>query len=295
MSLKNTDQARAFAPNLTMRLVERPETGTTIRAAADLFTLLSDNIQESFGLAPVEALAAGLPVVGTDWDGLKDTVEHGVTGFRVPTTLAGPMTDLADRHDIGLDSYDSYIAGVAQFTAVDVPAAEAAFAALIGNPGLRARMSRAARAAALTRFDWEAVIGQYRKLWTELAALRHAARAERAPPLRGAERVPRRPDPSTLFADYPTRRLTPETRLALAPGLDAEAAAGRAMEIAALTGAAPRKDLLPSAETLRAAFAVLEAGPATAAILTAALPPARAWRLHRALGWLLKVDVLRLA
>lgn len=290
-----TEQARAFAPNLTMRLVERPETGTTIRAAADLFTLLSDNIQESFGLAPVEALAAGLPVVGTDWDGLKDTVDHGVTGFRVPTTLAGPMTDLADRHDAGLDTYDSFIAGVAQFTAVDVGAAEAAYAALIGNAALRARMSRAARAAALSRFDWEPVIGQYRKLWAELAGIRRASREERAPPMRGEERVPRRPDPSVLFADYPTRRLTPETRLALAPGLkDAEAALARVVEIAQLAGTAPRRDLLPGLDTMKAMFTLLQEGPASAARLTVEQPPARAWRSHRALAWLVKVDVLRI-
>ena len=40
-------------------------------AAADLFVSLSDNIQETFGLAPIEAMAAGLPVVVTDWDGYK--------------------------------------------------------------------------------------------------------------------------------------------------------------------------------------------------------------------------------
>ncbi len=288
------EQARAFAPNLTIRLVERPETGTTIRAAADFFTLLSDNVQESFGLAPVEALAAGLPVVGTDWDGLKDTVEHGVTGFRVPTLMAGPLADLAERHDAGLDSYDSFIAGVAQFTAVDVGAAEAAYAALISDAGLRARMSRAARAAALGRFDWEPVIRAHRKLWADLAAIRRAARDERAPPLRGEERVPRRPDPAFLFADYPTRRLTPETRLMLAPGLaGAEAAMARIVQVASLTGGAPRRELLPGAETLREVLARLEAGPAAAALLTAELPPMRAWRMQRALAWLVKVDVLR--
>jgi glycosyltransferase involved in cell wall biosynthesis len=290
------EQARALAPNLTVRLVERPETGTTIRAAADVFTLLSENIQESFGLAPVEALAAGLPVVGTDWDGLKDTVDHGVTGFRVPTLLAGPMTDLADRHDSGLDTYDSFIAGVAQFTAVDVGAAEQAYAALIGDAGLRAKMSRAAREAVLRRFDWEPVIGQYRKLWAELAALRRTSRDERAAPLRGEERVPRRPDPSVLFADYPTRRLTPETRLAFAPGVkDAEAAMARVMELVALTGTAPRRDLLPGADALRACFLVLQDGPAPAARLVLDLPPARAWRAHRALAWLVKMDIVRVA
>ena len=41
-------------------------------------------MQESFGLAPIEAMAAGLPVIASDWDGLRDTVSPDV-GIRVPT------------------------------------------------------------------------------------------------------------------------------------------------------------------------------------------------------------------
>lgn len=289
------DLARAVAPDLPIRLVERPPADTTLRSAADIFALLSDNIQESFGLAPVEALAAGLPVVGTDWDGLKDTIGHGVTGFRVPTMMAGPMPDLAERHDAGHDSYDSFIAGVAQFTAVDVPAATEAFRALVADPARRAAMGVAARRDALARFDWPVVIGQWRALWAETARLRRAARAERAPPPRGAERVPHRPDPGLFFADYPTGRLAPETRLALVPGMDAEATLARIVALAGVPGAAPRRDLLPALDGFRAALLLLEAGPCRAAELAAEQPPARAWRLHRALAWLLKMDLLRLA
>ena len=50
-------------------------------ASADLFISLSDNIQETFGLTPIEAMAAGLPVIVTDWDGYKDTVREGEDGF----------------------------------------------------------------------------------------------------------------------------------------------------------------------------------------------------------------------
>ena len=57
-------------------------------SAADLFTSLSDNIQETFGLPPVEAMAAGLPVVITDWNGYRDTLEDGVQGIAVPTISA---------------------------------------------------------------------------------------------------------------------------------------------------------------------------------------------------------------
>ena len=288
-------QAAAVAPDLAIRLVERPPTGTTIRNVADIFTLLSDNIQESFGLAPVEALAAGLPIVGTDWDGLKDTILHGETGFRVPVTMAGPMPELADRHDTGADSYDQYIAGVAQFTAVDIPAATEAFGALIADAGLRARMAEAARRDALARFDWAAVIPRWTGLAEQLAAQRQAARAERAAPLSGEERLPHRPDPSLLFADYPTRRLSPETRLMLVPGEDADAAMARLATLVAETGTTPRRDLLPAAGNLREALEALQAGPATAAMLTARIPLARAWRTQRALAWMLKLDLIRLA
>jgi glycosyltransferase involved in cell wall biosynthesis len=30
-------------------------------------------------------MAAGIPVVVSDWDGYKDTVRDGVDGFRIPT------------------------------------------------------------------------------------------------------------------------------------------------------------------------------------------------------------------
>ncbi|MGG5820768.1 glycosyltransferase family 4 protein [Falsiroseomonas sp. HW251] len=288
-------QAAAVAPDLAIRLVERPPADTTIRNVADLFTLLSDNVQESFGLAPVEALAAGLPVVGTDWDGLKDTVKHGETGFRVPVTMAGPMTDLADRHDTGLDTYDQFIAGIAQFTAVDVPAAEQAFAALFADAGLRARMGQAARRDAASRFDWAAVIPRWIGLVEELATIRAAARAERAQPLRGQERLPHRPDPSVLFADYPTRRLSPETRLRLVQGEDAAAAMRRMQHLAGLTGTVPRRDLLPGGDALQETLERLQDGPATVAQLTAEMPGPRAWRAQRALAWLLKMDLVQLA
>jgi hypothetical protein len=79
-------------------------------AAADLFISLSDNIQETFGLSPIEAMAAGLPVIVTDWDGYKDTVRDGVDGFRIPTWLPSPGAgaELARAHESGEVNYDMY-------------------------------------------------------------------------------------------------------------------------------------------------------------------------------------------
>ena len=62
------------------------------------FLSLVDNPQETFGLAPVEAMAAGVPVVVSDWDGYRYTVSDGVEGFLIPTLApanAGQGEELA--------------------------------------------------------------------------------------------------------------------------------------------------------------------------------------------------------
>jgi glycosyltransferase involved in cell wall biosynthesis len=50
--------------------------------AADVFVLPSR--QEGMPLAAIEAMDAGLPVVGTDVIGTRDVVAHGITGMLVP-------------------------------------------------------------------------------------------------------------------------------------------------------------------------------------------------------------------
>ena len=48
-------------------------------SVSDLFLLPS--IQESFGLAALEAMACGVPVVASKVGGLPEIIEDGVTGF----------------------------------------------------------------------------------------------------------------------------------------------------------------------------------------------------------------------
>ena len=66
--------------------------------AADLFTLPS--ISEAFGNGFAEALASGLPIVGTTVGGIPDLVKHGVNGLLVPpgdpASLAAAIRALAD-------------------------------------------------------------------------------------------------------------------------------------------------------------------------------------------------------
>ncbi|MBC7850221.1 MAG: N-acetyl-alpha-D-glucosaminyl L-malate synthase BshA [Chitinophagaceae bacterium] len=62
-----------------MRFVGRQEQMEDILAIADLFLLTSE--YESFGLAALEAMAAGVPVVSTDAGGLPEINIHGKTGY----------------------------------------------------------------------------------------------------------------------------------------------------------------------------------------------------------------------
>lgn len=76
--------AREFCPSVKAVFLDgrKPEIRRDVWFAADIFVSLPDNIQETFGITPIEAMAAGLPAVVTDWDGYRDTVEEGITGYR---------------------------------------------------------------------------------------------------------------------------------------------------------------------------------------------------------------------
>jgi starch synthase len=191
-------------------------------AAADFFVSLSDNIQETFGLAPIEAMAAGLPVVVTDWDGYKDTVRDGVDGFRIPTWMVPPDGEpFARGYEAGIDTYDLYCGLTCQTVSADLTLLTERLCDLIGNPELRQRFGEAGRRRAREVFDWGVVYRQYQALWAELGQLREAARRDpqqqallAAAPRAAASRM----DPFRAFAHYPTATIQSGTRFSLRPG-----------------------------------------------------------------------------
>jgi glycosyltransferase involved in cell wall biosynthesis len=54
---------------------------------ADVLVNLTLHHDENFGLAQIESMACGTPVVGTNWGGLKDTIVEGETGYKVSTLV----------------------------------------------------------------------------------------------------------------------------------------------------------------------------------------------------------------
>lgn len=103
-------------------------------ACADLFLLPSRN--ESFGLAALEALACGVPVIATDTGGLPEVVKHGETGFLLPPGAVEEMAEAA--------------------------------VALLSDDGLWASFSRAARQDAVARYSLDRIIPLYEELYREV-------------------------------------------------------------------------------------------------------------------------------
>jgi N-acetyl-alpha-D-glucosaminyl L-malate synthase BshA len=102
-------------------------------ANADLL-LLPTNV-ESFGLSALEALASGVPVIGTAAGGLPEVVTHGETGYLFP---------VGDHEAMG-----------------------EAGAALLRDDARWARMSAAAAADARARYDEDRIVARYEALYRE--------------------------------------------------------------------------------------------------------------------------------
>jgi glycosyltransferase involved in cell wall biosynthesis len=73
-----------------------PENYAELINTADIGINLTTLISENFGYTPVEMQACGLPVIGADWGGLKDTIKDGYSGYKIQTILSryGPRVNL---------------------------------------------------------------------------------------------------------------------------------------------------------------------------------------------------------
>ncbi|MGW8266640.1 MAG: N-acetyl-alpha-D-glucosaminyl L-malate synthase BshA [Longimicrobiales bacterium] len=103
-------------------------------ACADLFLLPSKN--ESFGLAALEALSCGTPVIASDTGGLPEVVTHGETGFLFPL---GAVEEMAE-------------AGLS----------------LLQDPARWSWFSRAARDDAIARFSNDRVVPVYEEFYRDV-------------------------------------------------------------------------------------------------------------------------------
>jgi glycosyltransferase involved in cell wall biosynthesis len=174
---------------------------TLALAAADVFVSPADNLQETFGLSVIEAMAAELPVVASNWDGYRDLVEEGSTGALIPTEMAfGSVAQLdgLDRlYRLGLLDYDTIVGLRSLQVVVNEDALVQILTSLYVDPDLRQRWGAAGRRRWQERFCWPVVAAQYRQLWEQLAELRSQSGPQAAEPSASAPTA-------HLFAGYAT-------------------------------------------------------------------------------------------
>ena len=188
-------------------------------AAGDIFLSLIDNIQESFGLTPIEAMAAGLPRVVSDWDGYRDSVTDGEDGFLIRTVQppAGNGFDLTMQVLSGREVYGGFLAKAALTVAIDAEQAADRLAQLIMDKNLRASMAQKARARAHATYDWKHIIPAYEDLWRDLEERRKKHRSKKES---YASALPQLPDPYEMYGTYPAARLDETMYLSLAASVE---------------------------------------------------------------------------
>ncbi|MDT0631138.1 N-acetyl-alpha-D-glucosaminyl L-malate synthase BshA [Rubrivirga sp. S365] len=119
-----------------VRFIGKQEPVEEILSIADLFLMPSGS--ETFGLAALEAMACGVPVVSSDIGGLPELNVEGVTGFLRPLGDIDGMT--------------------------------AAAREILSHPALHARMAAAARERAVTEFEIDRIVPRYEAHYARLVA-----------------------------------------------------------------------------------------------------------------------------
>ncbi|XP_051147617.1 uncharacterized protein LOC127262829 [Andrographis paniculata] len=91
--------------NLSSSVLWTPATTrvASLYAAADVYVMNSQGLGETFGRVTIEAMAFGLPVLGTDAGGTKEIVEHNTTGLLHPVGRRGAGV-LAENLDLLLQN-----------------------------------------------------------------------------------------------------------------------------------------------------------------------------------------------
>ncbi|MDO4259412.1 MAG: glycogen synthase [Actinomycetaceae bacterium] len=121
---------------LITQMLPQPELACILNAA---HVFITPSVYEPLGIVNLEAMALGLPVVGTATGGIPDVIVDGETGFLIP------IEQMQDGTGTPLDP-QRFEADMAQ-----------RLTAVLSDPDLAARMGQAGLERAREYFSWEAI------------------------------------------------------------------------------------------------------------------------------------------
>jgi glycosyltransferase involved in cell wall biosynthesis len=182
----------------------------SLYAACDIFLSPVDTLSETFGLTIAEAMACGRPVVGSDWDGYKELIVHGITGFKVRTDWVDCLGEVNALAPVLGETQVHLHAG--QSVNVDVGQLAHYVVELLKNHCLRAKMGQLGRKHAVARYDWRAVISQWETLWRETMAIARTLDPAPYEPMAYLQ-----PHYSECLSHYATRIVTDALTVQLTP------------------------------------------------------------------------------
>ena len=206
------EQIQALGLEGSVRVQPNPSHAAKVNllAGADVFLSLVDNVQETFGLSVIEAQAAGLPVLVSDFNGYKDLVDPGRTGYLVPTAWAPDHPETIHLAGVLLSNVSHLVQS--QGTIVSLSHLRKGLATLKADRKKRGEMGQQAREWVKRFFDWKVVIRAYEDLWSNL---KDQARKYDGPP--GQQKDPFAFSWAGLFGPYPSTVLSRKERLFLTP------------------------------------------------------------------------------
>ena len=282
--------ARFFASAVRVSFVDgqNPILRASVWPAADVFISLPDNIQETFGLVVAEAMASGLPVVASDWNGYRDIVRHRETGLLVPTRMIrGANAGSTQRLLFGGSNYDHFLAETSQTIVVDASAAAEALTRLVADASLRVQMGAAGRKRAVEHFDWQHVIRACENLWAdqqrELAAVRATGPIASGPV--------KYPPIERSFAGYPSQWLDDDASIKTVDGASLRLTALLAIPLTNYGAEHRCGDAAILGEVLRSAATSTTIGELAETLEATGLDASAA---RATLAWLLKYGLLTL-
>lgn len=129
------------------RLLSQPELAALLSAST---TFVCPSVYEPLGIVNLEAMACGLPVVGTATGGIPEVVADGVTGRLVP------IRQVEDGTGTPVEP-EQFVADLA-----------AALSAVVADPAAARLMGIAGRRRAEAEFSWASIAERTRALYLEL-------------------------------------------------------------------------------------------------------------------------------